>query len=44
MGPAARLYQRIDAIEKDDPVTANMLQEVAHDIDKQMWMLRAHPA
>lgn len=37
-----RLYQRIDAIEKDDPVTANMLQEVAHDIDKQMWMLRAH--
>lgn len=36
------LYQRIDAIEKEDPVTANMLQEIAHDIDKQMWMLRAH--
>lgn len=36
------LYERIDAVEKDDPVTANMLQEIAHDIDKQMWMLRAH--
>jgi len=36
------LYQRIDVVEKEDPVTANMLQEVAHDIDKQLWMLRAH--
>ena len=37
-----RLYARIDAVEKEDPVTANMLQEVAHDIDKQLWMLRAY--
>ena len=36
------LYQRIDTVEKQDPVTANTLQEIAHDIDKQMWMLRAH--
>ena len=37
-----RIYARIKATEETDPVTSNMLQEVAHDIDKQLWMLRAH--
>ena len=37
-----RVYARIEATKKDDPVTASMLQKVAHDIDKQLCMLRAH--
>lgn len=37
-----RLFKRIDDVEKVDPTTANLLQEVEHDIEKFQWQMRAH--
>ncbi|THF68872.1 DNA starvation/stationary phase protection protein [Deinococcus sp. Arct2-2] len=36
-----RLFQRIGDIEKVDPTTANLLQEVEHAIEKYQWQMRA---
>lgn len=37
-----RLKKRIDDIEKVDPTSANLLQEVEHAIEKYQWQMRAH--
>lgn len=34
------VYSDIDALSQSDPVTANKLQDLAYDIDKNMWQLR----
>ncbi|AFD24668.1 Dps family protein [Deinococcus gobiensis] len=36
-----RIYQRIGDVEKVDPTTANLLQEVEHAIEKYQWQMRA---
>ena len=36
-----RLKKRIDDIEKVDPTSANLLQEVEHGIEKYQWQVRA---
>jgi starvation-inducible DNA-binding protein len=36
-----RLYNRIDEIEKIDPTSANLLQEVEAAIEKYQWQVRA---
>lgn len=35
-------YRDIARTEEPDPTTSNMLQELAHDIDYNLWQLRAH--
>lgn len=36
-----RLHQRVNDVEKVDPTTANLLQEVEHAIEKYQWQMRA---
>ncbi|WP_216326232.1 Dps family protein [Deinococcus aestuarii] len=36
-----RIHQRIGDVEKVDPTTANLLQEVEHSIEKDQWQMRA---
>ncbi|WP_161883168.1 Dps family protein [Deinococcus alpinitundrae] len=36
-----RLKKRIDDVEKVDPTSANLLQEVEHGIEKYQWQVRA---
>ena len=36
-----RVHQRIGDVEKVDPTTANLLQEVEHVIEKDQWQMRA---
>jgi starvation-inducible DNA-binding protein len=36
-----RIYQRVGDVEKVDPTTANLLQEVEHIIEKYQWQMRA---
>ena len=36
-----RLFQRIGDVEKVDPTTANLLQEVESTIEKYQWQMRA---
>jgi len=37
----ARVKKRIDDIEKVDPTSANLLQEVEHTLEKYQWQVRA---
>lgn len=39
---AERVLKRIGAIEEDDPTSANLLQEVEHAIEKDLWQMRVH--
>ena len=36
-----RIHQRVGDIEKVDPTSANLLQEVEHTIEKYQWQMRA---
>lgn len=36
-----RIHQRVGDVEKVDPTTANLLQEVEHIIEKYQWQMRA---
>lgn len=36
-----RIHQRVNDVEKVDPTTANLLQEVEHGIEKDQWQMRA---
>ena len=37
-----RLFERITELEDGDPTSANLLQEVEQEIDKDQWQMRAH--
>ncbi|MGH3327074.1 MAG: Dps family protein [Streptomycetales bacterium] len=37
---AERFRQRIDDTAPADPVTENLLEEISHDLEKHLWMLR----
>ena len=36
------VYKNISATEQSDPTTSNLLQELAHDLDYNLWQLRIH--
>ncbi len=36
------IYADIDLLEKSDPTTANKLQDLAYQVDKNLWQLRIH--
>lgn len=36
-----RLYEHIDQLAQVDPVSQNLLQDLTHEVDKQLWMLEA---
>ena len=41
---AGRVRARIDSVGAPDPVSQDLLVGIAHGLDKQRWMLRAHRA
>ena len=37
-----RLQRALESVQSYDEVTSNMLQDIAHLIEKQLWMMQAH--
>ncbi|ABD12888.1 DNA starvation/stationary phase protection protein [Frankia sp. CcI156] len=40
-GVVTRMRTRMDATEKADPVTQNLIIEIVHDLEEQHWMFQA---